>query len=63
MKYYSIFNPENIRKRRNMRKAQIILFRTRIEFLLLEHGLHGLNGYSFILMTIFFKIALFENKG
>ena len=31
MKYYSIFNPENNRKRRNMRKAQIILFRTRIE--------------------------------
>ena len=41
MKYYSIFNPENIRKQRNMRKAQIILFRTRIEYLLLEHGFNG----------------------
>ena len=41
-----------------MRKAQIILFRTRIEFLLLEHGLLGLYGLAFILMTIFLKIAL-----
>ena len=46
-----------------MRKAQIILFRTRIEFLLLEHGLYGLNGCLLYLDDNLCKIALFENKG
>ena len=47
----------------NFDKTTALRTKTSLEFRVCEHGLLGLYGLAFILMTIFFKIALFENKG